>query len=179
MTYLHITLSYVSMQAICETLIEPDVCCSETQVCQQNLLSVVSAVVYKANQECIPFTFLLFCCVIHVLALQRDHSLQDQVWAVFRPISLPVLEHWTFANSFSWIRRSCALYCCTLFVSTNGTHSFQYSDWVCTAVMSKWRHERSSRLIYWLIPVYLCICSPSTNLSIEIKMNSKNVHWAL
>ena len=22
-----------------------------------------------------------------------------------------------------------------------------YSDWVCTAVMSKWRHERSSRLI--------------------------------
>ena len=27
-------------------------------------------------------------------------------------------------------------------------HKMQYySDWVCTAVMSKWRHERSSRLI--------------------------------
>ena len=27
------------------------------------------------------------------------------------------------------------------------TQSWLYSDWVCTAVMSKWRHERSSRLI--------------------------------
>ena len=33
------------------------------------------------------------------------------------------------------------------FIYTCYINHYHYCDWVCTAVMSKWRHERSSRLI--------------------------------
>ena len=42
-----------------------------------------------------------------------------------------------------------------------------YSDWVCTAVMSKWRHERSSRLIRNLSNCFLIIFIKTTLEGLE------------
>lgn len=76
-------VSVILFQAICDVLTLPEVCCAEQFQCQTHLLGVVSAILYKAGQECLLHSFSLFYVVVNVLALQSQNSLEQEVRHLF------------------------------------------------------------------------------------------------
>ena len=66
-------------QAVCDTVALPDVCCTEQLSCQRHLLEAVSAIIDKAGEETSLHSFTLFYVLMHVMALQPQGSLQQEV----------------------------------------------------------------------------------------------------
>ena len=75
----HLYFFLFKLQAICDTVALPDVCCTEQMSCQRHLLATVSAIIDKAGEESGIHSFTLFYVLIHVMALQPQGSLQQEV----------------------------------------------------------------------------------------------------
>jgi len=67
------------LKAICDTIALPDICCTEHLPCQRHLLATVLAVIDKAGEKSGEHSFTLFYVVIHVMALQPQGSLDQEV----------------------------------------------------------------------------------------------------
>ena len=66
-------------QAVCDTIALPDICCTEYLPRQRHLLATVLAIIDKAGEESNVHSFTLFYVVIHVMALQPQGSLDQEV----------------------------------------------------------------------------------------------------
>ena len=66
-------------QVFCDTIALPDICCTEHLPCQRSLLATVLAILDKAGEESSVHSFTLFYVVIHVMALQPQGNLDQQV----------------------------------------------------------------------------------------------------
>lgn len=66
-------------QAVCDTIALPDICCTEHLPSQRHLLATVLAIIDKAGEESSVHSFTLFYVVIHVMALQPQGNLDQEV----------------------------------------------------------------------------------------------------
>ena len=66
-------------QAVCNTIALPDICCTEHLPCQRHLLATVMAIIDKAGEESSAHSFTLFYVMIHVMALQPQGNLDQEV----------------------------------------------------------------------------------------------------
>lgn len=75
------------LKAVCDTIVLPDICCTEHLPSQRHLLASVLAIIDKAGEESSVHSFTLFYVVIHVMALQPQGNLDQEVNTVLTKLA--------------------------------------------------------------------------------------------
>ena len=72
-----------SYQVVCDAVVSPDVCDTESADNQEQLLCLVEIITSKSGEQCAQYSLQLFIVVLHVMSLQREGMLDEKVGDVF------------------------------------------------------------------------------------------------